>query len=69
MTENTFVPEEPPCFICGAKKQWIECQRCDGIGAYAFEPDGFEEECEECEAMGGYYRCPNYEEHAKAIGF
>lgn len=56
---------ERPCLVCGALKQWTECPVCRGIGAYALAPDGFEIECDDCDGSGGYYRCPNVEDHVK----
>lgn len=62
--------ELPRCNICGEEKEWTECYYCDGMGEYdetdtdPLEGDQFAL-CPECAGRGGWWACPNAEEHFK----
>lgn len=67
-----FGEEDKFCKTCGSVMEWEQCWNgCeDGFfNMYDEDPLWFDEDdveiCEICNGMGGYWVCPNVENHAK----
>jgi len=61
------------CPLCGSELKWEDCPHCGGLGywdAHDDDPVNFDEgeewiACDVCEGLGGWWVCPNGEQHAQ----
>ena len=60
------------CKMCGAYREWEDCGDCGGDGYVdVFEDNpqwyspGDTEDCHQCGGNGGWWVCPNAEQHSE----